>query len=268
MPIFAILALTGLAWIALAPAQYTLVGYWIAPAAVIFSLQAVRSGRRLIALLTLAGGTLCALLVSAEQALALFVGTWIFVIVFRRRELAGMLFFSIVALGMFAVAYQARAFRTLFAIGSGAYAVPLVPSLIAALVVVLLAIAACTLVEALRTQREGGIFELLICLLIPSLTAAFGRCDPYHLLANGFSGALVGCVVAARNDRLWRVLFWTFAIAYPYELKRIYFHEGRVLVDGMQDALSLPACAATDVLRPDRCDYVRGRESWTALRGG
>lgn len=228
--IFLLLSLTCLAWVPLVAAQYTSLRYWFAPAVavLVYDLAIVRHQRRL-AWLCLVGGLLVTLLISPEQVVPLLGGVSLFSVLFLSRLwrwiFPGLLLFLLAAVTILWAAFRAGALETLITIGSGAYAVPIGPAPVLLPLLTLLLVAACVFVEAIRCRTSGTVTTLLLCLSPFSLSAAFGRFDPVHLIANTFTATLVAWVALSRNERWWRTVAAAYSVivfVFPTQLPMVY----------------------------------------------
>ena len=227
--ILVLFAVTALGWTPLAGAQYTSLRYWSGPAIALFSYQCFQQGHRVRAAIALLAGLAFTLVISPEQSIALILGCCLFAGVFLRcswpRLLPARAFLTLAEALLLFAAYKLRALDTVLAMGSGAYAVPIVPTPAFLATLAVLAIAACTLVEAIRTQAQGTPELLLLCISLWLLPVAFGRCDAQHMLSNTSAAALVAWSVLSREKNLWRLFFWAYLFSvciYPTQLGYVY----------------------------------------------
>ena len=180
--ILVLFAVTALGWTPLAGAQYTSLRYWSGPAIALFSYQCFQQGHRVRAAIALLAGLAFTLVISPEQSIALILGCCLFAGLFLRcswpRLLPALAFLTLAEALLLFAAYKLRALDTVLAMGSGAYAGPIVPTPAFLATLAVLAIAACTLVEAIRTQAQGTPELLLLCISLWLLPVAFAVVMP------------------------------------------------------------------------------------------
>jgi hypothetical protein len=124
----------------------------------------------------------------------------------------------VLLLMLFGIASMFHILDTVKASGSGADSFPIIPSPHILLFFAGFFLCMCYAYQQLTKQEIKSNFFGITIFAIPMLAAALGRCDPDHVLLNGFSIFLFSLFFASNHDRFWKhtqTAFLVFLIIVP-----------------------------------------------------
>lgn len=154
--------------------------------------------------------TLLLLLVSPEIGVAFALGISTYMLFFYSgvREKSWILPYGSMLLAIcfeLFLANKFQVFDTLKAFGSGGFnfpIIPVAPPILFFLSSLFLSAAYIFFTLSMKIFRTSTMCVLMVTL--PELPAAFGRCDPGHLIFYGFGIVLVGLLYISNHSRIWR----------------------------------------------------------------